>query len=120
MWADSECEIVTPACSHSFHRECILHWIGKNRDTCPTCRTTVWDQKEYDRLDNELKQLTELKEAPKEHSAKSTEASQTPDATVASEVLEAPATTDAPATTETLATTETPDVSEDPDTIYDI
>mmetsp|Transcript_32730 Transcript_32730/g.48468 ORF Transcript_32730/g.48468 Transcript_32730/m.48468 type:complete len:183 (+) Transcript_32730:112-660(+) len=58
----SACEIVTPVCSHSYHRSCIMNWITKNHNTCPTCRNSMWDTKEYNRLSDELKE-TQVEES---------------------------------------------------------
>lgn len=41
--------IVTAACEHSYHSNCILDWVAK-RDDCPNCRAGMWDAAEFDRM----------------------------------------------------------------------
>lgn len=33
--------IITTNCKHFFHRDCLLDWMVRDHDDCPTCRTTL-------------------------------------------------------------------------------
>eukprot|EP00542_Grammatophora_oceanica_P018435 CAMPEP_0194033174 /NCGR_PEP_ID=MMETSP0009_2-20130614/5952_1 /TAXON_ID=210454 /ORGANISM="Grammatophora oceanica, Strain CCMP 410" /LENGTH=232 /DNA_ID=CAMNT_0038673815 /DNA_START=91 /DNA_END=789 /DNA_ORIENTATION=+ len=46
--------IVSSECSHIFHRECVMEWVGK-KDDCPMCRQPMWDDDKYKVLEDEMR-----------------------------------------------------------------
>jgi hypothetical protein len=46
---DTSSIIMTAGCSHSYHRECILNWVGDHTD-CPNCRAGIYDQEELESI----------------------------------------------------------------------
>mmetsp|Transcript_30826 Transcript_30826/g.46761 ORF Transcript_30826/g.46761 Transcript_30826/m.46761 type:complete len:247 (+) Transcript_30826:58-798(+) len=45
--------VIISACSHVFHRECVLEWLQK-KDGCPMCRQSMWDEDEYKKVEEEV------------------------------------------------------------------
>jgi len=38
-----ESQHVTGLCEHVFHYNCLMAWMTKGHDNCPTCRQPLWD-----------------------------------------------------------------------------
>mmetsp|Transcript_452 Transcript_452/g.658 ORF Transcript_452/g.658 Transcript_452/m.658 type:complete len:203 (-) Transcript_452:186-794(-) len=45
--------VIISACSHVFHRDCVLEWLQK-KDECPMCRQGMWDQDDYKKLEQQV------------------------------------------------------------------
>eukprot|EP00543_Licmophora_paradoxa_P010098 CAMPEP_0202473896 /NCGR_PEP_ID=MMETSP1360-20130828/92091_1 /ASSEMBLY_ACC=CAM_ASM_000848 /TAXON_ID=515479 /ORGANISM="Licmophora paradoxa, Strain CCMP2313" /LENGTH=152 /DNA_ID=CAMNT_0049100981 /DNA_START=1117 /DNA_END=1575 /DNA_ORIENTATION=- len=45
--------IITSACNHSYHRDCVMDWMEKN-NKCPNCRQNMWDEDTFALMTTEL------------------------------------------------------------------
>ncbi|KAI2500964.1 zinc-RING finger domain [Fragilaria crotonensis] len=59
---DPEDLVTMSACSHEFHRDCLLLW-AKTKDGCPYCRQPLWDQATYDSTKKEILDLAMHKDS---------------------------------------------------------
>ena len=59
---DSADLIVSSACSHDFHRDCLVLWL-KTKSDCPCCRQSMWDQATYDLTRKEILERVKPKDA---------------------------------------------------------
>ena len=40
-------DLISGLCEHLYHRNCILDWLSSGHDTCPNCRSAMWDPDVY-------------------------------------------------------------------------
>jgi hypothetical protein len=46
--------IITLTCAHTFHHACVMEWAKKCKDDCAMCRTRMWNEELYKRLEQEV------------------------------------------------------------------